>query len=42
MNENTWPLVALCGGLLLFLLLVSVLTKNYSLNNIKNKTVGDG
>ena len=26
MNENTWPLVALCGGLLLFLLLVSVLT----------------
>lgn len=42
MNENTWPLVALCGGLLLFLLLVSVLMKNYSLNNIKNKTVGDG
>ena len=42
MNENTWPLVALCGGLLLFLLLVSALTKNYSLNNIKNKTVGDG
>ena len=42
MNENTWPLVTLCGGLLLFLLLVSVLTKNYSLNNIKNKTVGDG
>lgn len=42
MIENTWPLVALCGGLLLFLLLVSVLTKNYSLNNIKNKTVGDG
>ena len=42
MNENTWPLVALCGGLMLFLLLVSVLTKNYSLNNIKNKTVGDG
>ena len=42
MNENTWPLVALCGGLLLLLMLVSVLTKNYSLNNIKNKTVGDG
>lgn len=42
MNENTWPLVTLCGGLLLFLLMVSVLTKNYSLNNIKNKTVGDG
>lgn len=42
MNENVWPLILLGGGLLAFLLLVSFLSKNYSLNNFKNKTVGDG
>ena len=42
MNENEWPLILLGGGLLAFLLLVSFLSKNYSLNNFKNKTVGDG
>lgn len=42
MNENVWPLILLGGGLLAFLLIVSFLSKNYSLNNFKNKTVGDG
>ena len=42
MNENVWPLILLGGGLLAFLLAVSFLSKNYSLNNFKNKTVGDG
>ena len=42
MNENVWPLILLGGGLLAFLLVVSFLPKNYSLNNFKNKTVGDG
>ena len=42
MNENVWPLILLGGGLLAFLLVVSFLFKNYSLNNFKSKTVGDG
>ena len=42
MNENVWPLILLGGGLLAFLLLVTFLSKNYSLNNFKSKTVGDG
>lgn len=42
MNENVWPLILLGGGLLAFLLIVSFLSKNYSLNNFKSKTVGDG
>ena len=42
MNENVWLLILLGGGLLAFLLVVSFLSKNYSLNNFKNKTVGDG
>lgn len=42
MNENIWPLILLGGGLLAFLLVVSFLSKNYSLNNFKDKTVGDG
>ena len=37
MNENVWPLILLGGGLLAFLLVVSFLSKNYSLNNFKNK-----
>lgn len=42
MNENVWPLILLGGGLLAFLIAVSFLSKNYSLNNFKSKTVGDG
>lgn len=42
MNENVWPLILLGGGLLAFLLVVSFLSKNYSLNNFKSKTVGNG
>ena len=42
MNENVWPLILLGGGLLAFLLVVSFLSKNYSLNNFKNKPGGDG
>ena len=42
MNENVWPLILLGGGLMAFLLVVSFLSKNYSLNNFKSKTVGDG
>ena len=42
MNENVWPLILLGGGLLAFLLAMSFLSKNYSLNNFKSKTVGDG
>ena len=42
MNENVWPLILLGGGLLAFLLLVTFLSKNYSLNDFKSKTVGDG
>ena len=40
MNENGWPLILLGGGLLAFLLVMSFLSKNYSLNNFKSKTVG--
>ena len=42
MPESMTPLVAV--GLIgaLFILLLSLLTNNYSLNNIKSKTVGDG
>ena len=36
MNENVWPLILLGGGLLAFLLVVSFLSKNYSLNNFKS------
>lgn len=42
MNENTWPFILNCGGLLVFLLAVSFFSQRYSLNNIKSKTVGDG
>ena len=42
MNENTWPFILICGGLLVFLLGVSFFSQRYSLNNIKSKTVGDG
>ena len=42
MTENVWPMILHGGGLLAFLLVVSFLSKNYSLNNFKSKTVGDG
>ena len=42
MNENTWPFLLICGGLLMFLLAASFFSQRYSLNNIKSKTVGDG
>ena len=42
MNENVWSLILLGGGLLAFLLVVSFLSKNYSLNNFKSKTVDAG
>ena len=42
MPESVTPLIA--GGvvIVLFIVLLSVLTSNYSLNGIKSKTVGDG
>ena len=42
MNGDTWIFLALCGALLVFLLMASFLSKSYPLNNIKSKTVGDG
>ena len=42
MNGDTWIFLALCGALLVFLLLASFLSKSYSLDRIKSKTVGDG
>ena len=36
MNENVWPLILLGGGLLAFLLVVSFLSKNYSLKDRKS------
>ena len=42
MPESMIPLVAVGVIGALFILLISLLTNNYSLNNIKSKTVGDG
>ena len=42
MPESMTPLVAVGVIGALFILLLSLLTNNYSLNNIKSKTVGDG
>ena len=42
MSHDTVSFVARCTGLLVFLLVASVVSKNYSLNRIKSKTVGDG
>ena len=36
------PLIAVGVVIVLFIVLLSVLTSNYSLNGIKSKTVGDG
>ena len=41
MPESMTPLVAVGVIGALFILLLSLLTNNYSLNNIKSKTVGD-
>ena len=42
MNWDTRIFLALCGALLAFLLAASFLSKSYSLDRIKSKTVGDG
>ena len=42
MPESMTPLIILGVIGALFILLLSLLTNNYSLNNIKSKTVGDG
>jgi len=36
------PLILLCGGMMLLLTAASFFSKNYSLNRIKSKKVGDG
>ena len=42
MPESVMPLIAVGVVIVLFIVLLSVLTSNYSLNGIKSKTVGDG
>ena len=42
MPESVTPLIAVGVVIVLFIVLLSVLTNNYSLNSIKSKTVGDG
>ena len=42
MPESVTPLIAVGMVIVLFIVLLSVLTSNYSLNGIKSKTVGDG
>ena len=42
MSESVTPLIAAGVVIVLFIVLLSVLTSNYSLNGIKSKTVGDG
>ena len=42
MPESVTPLIAVGVMIVLFIVLLSVLTSNYSLNGIKSKTVGDG
>ena len=42
MPESVTPLIAVGVVIVLFIILLSVLTNNYSLNGIKSKTVGDG
>ena len=42
MPESVTPLIAAGVVIVLFIVLLSVLTSNYSLNGIKSKTVGDG
>ena len=42
MPESVTPLIAVGVVIVLFIVLLSILTSNYSLNGIKSKTVGDG
>lgn len=42
MTDQAWGLIALCGGMLLVLVIASIFSQRYSLNHIKSKTVGDG
>ena len=42
MPESVVPLIVVGVVIVLFIVLLSVLTNNYSLNGIKSKTVGDG
>ena len=42
MPESVTPLIAVGVVIVLFIVLLSVLTNNYSLDGIKSKTVGDG
>ena len=42
MSESVTPLIVVGVVIVLFIVLLSVLTNNYSLNGIKSKTVGDG
>ena len=42
MTDQAWGLIALCGGMLLVLVVASIFSQSYSLNRIKSKTVGDG
>ena len=42
MPESVTPLIAVGVVIVLFIVLLSVLTSNYSLNGIKSKAVGDG
>ena len=42
MTDQAWGLIALCGGMLLVLVVASIFSQRYSLNRIKSKTVGDG
>ena len=42
MPESVTPLIAVGAVIVLFIVLLSALTSNYSLNGIKSKTVGDG
>ncbi len=42
MPESVASLIAVGMVIVLFIVLLSVLTNNYSLNGIKSKTVGDG
>ena len=42
MPESVTPLIAVGVVIVLFIVLLSALTNNYSLNGIKSKTVGDG
>ena len=42
MPESVMPLLVIGVAAVLFVMLISILTNNYSLNGIKSKTVGDG